>query len=147
MLLSCAGVTLITGINSAALELYAATGATIPQNFRLKEIGLFQNTAVVSQVAIGRAQAVGLVPAGSISFDYHRSNDTITASSILAYTSWGTGPTVPTSYFRQISLPATIGAGVIWTFGEGLEIGPATSIIVWNVADSSPLDFYVTIEI
>ena len=40
----------------------------------------------------------------------------------------------PASYLRRFGIPATLGAGVIWSFPQGLIIpsGPA-ELVVWNI--------------
>lgn len=50
---------------------------------------------------------------------------------------WSVAPTVPTAFFRRISLPATIGAGVIWTFPRGLVLATSASLVIWNLATNS----------
>jgi hypothetical protein len=50
---------------------------------------------------------------------------------------WGTAPTVPTTFLRRIYLPATIGAGVIWTFPRGLTLAATKGVVNWNIAASS----------
>lgn len=53
---------------------------------------------------------------------------------------WSTAPTVPPVFFRRSFLPATIGAGVIWTFPRGLVLAAAgASLVQWNIAASSAL--------
>lgn len=59
---------------------------------------------------------------------------------------WGTGPTIPTNFFRRISLPATIGTGVIWTFPKGLVIPLNGSIVVWNLSATGVADAYVVVD-
>jgi hypothetical protein len=53
---------------------------------------------------------------------------------------WSVAPTVPAQYFRRAYLPATIGAGIIFTFPRGLIL-PAggASLVQWNIAASSAL--------
>jgi hypothetical protein len=50
---------------------------------------------------------------------------------------WTTAPTVPTTFFRRIYLPGTIGAGVIWTFPRGLILATSHSLTLWNIAANS----------
>lgn len=53
---------------------------------------------------------------------------------------WSVAPTVPAQFFRRSFLPATIGAGIIWTFPRGLALPPAgASLVQWNNAASSAL--------
>jgi len=51
---------------------------------------------------------------------------------------WSVAPTVPTVFFRRSFIPATIGAGIIWTFPRGLTLAAAgASLVQWNIAASS----------
>jgi hypothetical protein len=51
---------------------------------------------------------------------------------------WTTAPTAPTQFFRRAFLPATIGAGIIYTFPAGIILPAAGSTLVqWNIAASS----------
>jgi hypothetical protein len=50
---------------------------------------------------------------------------------------WGTAPTVPTVHLRRIALPATIGAGVIWTFPRGLTFAVSKGVVIWNLATNA----------
>lgn len=61
---------------------------------------------------------------------------------------WSTAPTVPANFFRRASLPATIGAGMIWTFPRGLVLGAgAASMLVWNLAtNSASLNFWFVMD-
>lgn len=53
-------------------------------------------------------------------------------------TTWSVAPTVPTQMFRRAYLPATIGAGIIWTFPRGLLLaGSGVGLVQWNVGTSS----------
>lgn len=50
---------------------------------------------------------------------------------------WSVAPTVPTQFHRRVSLPATIGSGIIWTFPRGLVLAVSTNLILWNITASS----------
>lgn len=50
---------------------------------------------------------------------------------------WSVAPTVPTQHHRRVSLPATIGSGIIWTFPRGLVLATSASLLVWNLATNS----------
>lgn len=51
---------------------------------------------------------------------------------------WSVAPTVPTQHFRRAFLPATIGAGIIFTFPRGLVLASSSaSLVQWNLAASS----------
>jgi hypothetical protein len=44
---------------------------------------------------------------------------------------WTTAPTAGTA-LRRMVLPATIGAGVIWTFPNGLVLPTSSFFVVWQ---------------
>lgn len=50
---------------------------------------------------------------------------------------WSGAPTAPTQFLRRIALPATIGAGIIWTFPRGCVLAVSTNLCVWNLATNS----------
>ena len=53
---------------------------------------------------------------------------------------WSVAPTIPAVFFRRAFLPATIGAGIIFTFPRGLLLAAAgASLVQWNLAASSAL--------
>jgi hypothetical protein len=52
---------------------------------------------------------------------------------------WTTMPTIPTQYFRRISLVSTLGAGVIWTFPRGIVMGASSSLSIFATASGNPL--------
>jgi hypothetical protein len=59
---------------------------------------------------------------------------------------WGTAPTAPTNFLRRVTLPATIGAGIIWTFPRGLVIPVSSSIVIWNIGTNSVADIWIVID-
>lgn len=50
---------------------------------------------------------------------------------------WSVAPTIPAQFLRRVSLPATIGSGIIWTFPRGLILAVSASLLVWNLAANS----------
>lgn len=51
---------------------------------------------------------------------------------------WSVAPTVPAQFFRRTLLPATIGAGMLWTFPRGIMIAAAgPQLLNWNLAANS----------
>ena len=51
---------------------------------------------------------------------------------------WSVAPTVPAQFFRRTFLPATIGAGMIFTFPRGIVLASSSaSLVQWNGAASS----------
>jgi hypothetical protein len=122
------------------------TGAT-PGRAKVLELGLFLVAATASTIGLGRPAAVGVTPTTPVDFLAEDPNDVIAAGVVQSAVAWGTGPTIPAAFIRTISLPATIGTGVIWTFPEGLVIPVSSSIILWNLGTNSVLDVYAVIQI
>ena len=139
------GVRTVDGTASkASWEL--RTGAT-PGRAKLLEIGFFLVAATASQIGLGRPQAIGITPTSPVNFLPEDPDDAIASGVVQSSLAWGTGPTVPTAYLRRISLPATIGVGVIWTFPRGITIPVSSSLILWNIGTNSLLDAYAVVEI
>ena len=66
-------------------------------------------------------------------------------------TAWSAAATVAANYIRKIVLPATIGAGVIWTFGLRdllVQNGATTQLMLWNFSGSTDaaLELYVVVD-
>ncbi len=122
------------------------TGAT-PGRVRLKEFGLFLAAATASTYGLGRPQAVGITPTAPVNFLPEDPNNVVAAGVVQSAVAWATPPTIPTAFIRRISLPATIGTGVIWTFPEGIVIPVSYSIILWNIGTDAVADCYAVIEI
>jgi hypothetical protein len=130
--------TTVTTTAAAAAELRAASGNIT----RVREIGLTLGAATASTYGIGRPGAVGVTPTSPITVLQQNPSDE--AGTTTTAVAWGTGPTVPTNFLMRITLPATIGAGVIWTFtSDELIVGPGNaaaavaSLVVWNLATNS----------
>ena len=108
------------------------------------ELGITQVTAVASTLGLGRPQAKGITPTTPQTFLAEDAGEV--ALNTTAAVAWGTGPTIPLNFFRRITCPATIGAGVIWTFPRGLIIASNFSIILWILATAPVLDVYAVIN-
>lgn len=122
------------------------TGST-PGRVRLMEMGVFLAAATASTIGLGRPAAIGITPTSPVNLLPEDPDDVITAGIVRTAVAWGTGPTVPTAFLRRISLPATVGTGIIWTFPNGLVIPVSSSVILWNLATNSVLDVYVVVDI
>lgn len=130
-------------IDEPAYELMV--GAT-PGRARLMELGITLAEATASIFGLGRPQAKGIAPAAAEDFLLMDPSDVLAAGVVQADTAWDTDPTVPLQFFRRITLPATIGTGIIWTFGDGLIIPVDESLVVWNLANNALADIYAVIR-
>lgn len=112
---------------------------------RILEIGIFMAAATASTLGLGRPAAIGVTPTSPVLGQAVEVADVAGLCSTAV--AWGTAPTAPTSaiYLRRISLPAAIGSGVIWTFGEiGLTVPISSSIVIYNLATNGVVDIYAT---
>ena len=51
---------------------------------------------------------------------------------------WSVAPTIPAQFFRRYYGPATVGAGIFYTFPRGISLAAAgASLTQWNLAASS----------
>ena len=131
-------------ITEAAWEII--TGAT-PGRARLLEVGVFLAEATASTFGLGVPQAQGVTPAGLVDFEPEDPADVIATGIVRSALSWATSPTVPSKFYRRISLPATIGTGVIWTFPKGLTMAVSSSLVLWNVTANAVVDAYAVFDL
>jgi hypothetical protein len=101
---------------------------------KIMEIGINLLTATASTYGLGRS---GNVPTQTAPVLLQAENPGDAASVTGCAVAWAVAPTVPTQFFRRISLPATAGAGVIWTFPRGLALAVSSSMLIWNLATNS----------
>jgi hypothetical protein len=103
----------------------------------LMELGAINGAATACTYQYGRSSntPVQTSPVTVLAEDVDRPTGLTTCA-----VAWSTAPTVPANFFRRAFLPATIGAGIIFTFPRGLIL-PAggASLVQWNGAASSAL--------
>jgi hypothetical protein len=111
------------------------------------ELGFFLAAGTASTYGLGRPAAIGDTPTTPVDFLQQDPAEVLAANAVLSAIAWGTGPTAPTAFLRRISLPATVGTGVIWTFPEGLVIPVSGSIVLWNLGTNGVVDAYAVVKI
>ena len=129
---SVANRTTATATGTAALELIAGSNL----GYRMLECGITINAATASVFGLGRPAATGITPTSPVTVVAEDGGNTATGNSTTAL-AWGTGPTAPTTYMRRVSLPATIGAGIIWTFPRGVIVLKTLSTVLFNPSAGS----------
>lgn len=109
-----------TGAGSATLPLGSlyATAAVRP---RLVEVGIFNTTATAVAVALAKLSA-GTGTQGAALTEITE-DDPSQAAVGTCFNTHTVTPTTISAAFRQASLGAAIGSGVIWTFGGGKTPG------------------------
>lgn len=124
----------ITGVSNQALAWLRSTAG---KDIRLFEIGIWleSGTAAATVIGLGRPAAVSVTPT---SLTPQAEDSSAGAASCVAAVAATTKPTSPTVFMRRFGCPATLGAGIIWTYPRGLVIptGPA-EIVVWNIGAST----------
>lgn len=114
----------------------------------VREIGVFNSTAVASSVGLIRSLTSGTPSTSAL---VQSDIPGLTAGGTNIDTAWSVAPTIGSNYYRKIVLPATIGAGIIWTF-EPRDIivrnGATTQVCLWNFSGSTgaALELYVVVE-
>ena len=105
------------------------------ENPTIYEIHLDLGAATASSYGFGRAAVAGTQTGAVSVVPYGPSNQTSGKSTCAV--AWSAAPTIPASFLRRKSLPATVGAGVIWTFPGGLGVAPASEMLIWNLSTNS----------
>jgi hypothetical protein len=125
----------------ATLALASATAGNGAAGFNFRatrrsliyEVGIFQpgtGTATVVAGGIGKPANSGSVAASSTTAGVITDLDV--AASGLCATAWSTAPTAPSPFLRRFSIPATLGAGVIFTFPRGIYVAEGADFCIWN---------------
>lgn len=122
--------TTVTTTGAAAMDLRASS-ANSP---RIMEVGLNLLTATASTYGLGRS---GNTPTQTSPVLVQAENSADPAGVSGCAVAWSVAPTVPAQFFRRVSLPATAGAGVIWTFPRGLSVAASGTMLLWNLATNS----------
>ena len=130
-----------TGSGVAAVELIAGASKAC----KVTEIGIALVNATASTFGLGRPAAKGITPTTPVFLLNPLGGDPGAVRASLAV-AWGTGPTIPAAFFRQCSLPATVGAERVWSFAKGLYVPANGSLILWTLTTVSIADVYFTIE-
>lgn len=104
----------------AAASLFSVASRTV----RLREVGVFNTTAIAAYVALARFTNATGVGAGLSEAQWDTESGAPVATGFAGHTADGAVGGV----FRTMPLPAAVGGGVIWTFGDGgIEIPAGTA--------------------
>lgn len=130
-----------TTTNNANTEIIgSAAGA-----FKAMECGMSAAAATTAVFGMGVPAAIGNTPTTPAAFTFEDGGNTSTPTTTSAL-AWGTSPTNPTVYSRRVSLPATIGAGVIWTFPRGFAVLKAKTLTTSNIGTTVAADVWWVID-
>jgi hypothetical protein len=115
---------------AAGMIVQLRTGSA--RDLRIFEIGVTATTAVSGAIGLIRPSAVGATFTSTAAGQPE--DPSYGAGVAVIDTAATTAPTIGSTYMRQITLPATIGAGVIWTFSNGLVVPTSASIAIWQTS-------------
>ena len=132
-----------TNTTTANANLEAIAAAAL--GYRLLELGLTINAGTASVFGFGTPAAIGITPTSPVTVLAEDAGNTATGNTTTAL-AWGTPPTIPTNFYRRVSLPGTIGAGIIWTFPRGITVLKAKTLILWNLSTTSVADVWVVVD-
>lgn len=126
------------GVNTANTVMFALRAPT--RRSWLHELGIFVDVAPTTapQIVVARNTA-GTVTATTTAVGLQVVPEASAASTTLD-SAWSTPPTFNTSgpFLRRMTLPVTAGAGIIWTWPDGLIITStlSTALVIANAAAS-----------
>lgn len=111
---------------------------------RVMEVGVNLVTATASNYAFGRPGNGGSVAQTSpVVLLAENPGDPVSVNTGMAV-AWGTAPTTGTNWARRVGLPATAGAGIIWTFPRGFIVANSSDVVLWNLAtNSASINFWI----
>jgi hypothetical protein len=121
-----------SGAAAGPIVQFRAAGAA--RDVRVFEVGVFAATAVAGEVGIGRPAAIAVTPATPVGpIASGNGYDNVSgAGSALVDTTWATAPTAPAIPWRRYPIPGTIGAGIVWTWPEGIVVPAGGALVIWQ---------------
>jgi hypothetical protein len=139
MRVSVAGRSTVAGTTARAI---ASLFGTSNKGVRLREVGVFNTTAVAVAVSLVRFTNATGVGAGLTEVVWDPDDGPAVITAFAGHTADG----AVGSPLRQATLGGVVGAGIIWTFGEGgIETDPGTANgigIICPTGTGQILDFY-----
>lgn len=136
---SIAGRSTVAGTTLRAI---ASLFAVASRNGKLREVGVFNTTSTAVAASLVRFTNATGVGAALTEVQYDELSPAPNCTGFAGHTADG----AVSSPFRQASLPAAVGGGVIWTFGDtGILIaaGTANGIgIICPTGTGQILDYY-----
>lgn len=108
------------------------------------EIHFFMATGTAVSIGVGRPAAIGVTPTSPVTVLAEDAG--APAGNTQVALAWATSPTAPTSFLRRWNGPATIGAGIIFTFPRGLIVPLSSSLVIWNITANVAADVNVVLD-
>lgn len=123
-------------VAAASGAAYATIHTGSSYKARIAEIGVACNAATASSIGLIRAANT---PIATTSVLGQAEDPSDPASTVNFDTAWSTAPTIGSNYLRRFGLPATIGAGLIWTWApdKPLVLPVSSWLVLWNFGASA----------
>lgn len=120
---------------TAAGYVYSVTTGT--RRAAILELGVFVASAPATGPDIGLGRGGGTAITVSLAALGQAMDPADTDAATTQLSTWATGPTVPGTAMRRITLPNVIGSGVIWTWAPGDFLVPpstttTTAPVIWQ---------------
>lgn len=115
-------------IVAAAATPIVALRCPATERMQLRELGIFLQAATSTRLGLFRASVVSVTPTGNFAGQNKQPGAPASGSTLV--TGWTTIPTAAGTPLRRVTLPAAIGAGVIWTWpaDDPLIVGLGSAI-------------------
>ena len=139
----CSAAVVSTNVTTAQAPVELIAGAN--NAYKLMETGCSLAAATASIFLFGTPAATGVIPTSPAACVFEDGGNSSTPATTTAL-AWGTSPTPPTVAQRRISLPATIGAGVVWTFPRGYAVLKAKSLTYDNSGATSQAHIWFVLD-
>ena len=139
----CSAAVVSTNVTTAQAPVELIAGAN--NAYKLMETGCSLAAATASIFLFGVPAATGLIPTTPAACTFEDGGNSSSPATTTAL-AWGTSPTPPTVASRRISLPGTIGAGVVWTFPRGFAVLKAKSLEYSNSGATSQAHIWMVLD-
>jgi len=114
--------------------------ASSSERLRVREVGVYMNSAAGGAVTVALGRPGNTPVGGTAALGNAEDPADPAATGQVLTAGWSTAPTVPTVIFRQIVLPATVGAGVSWYWPPGDELLCGVTrnlgLVIWDLAQT-----------
>lgn len=138
-------------IVAAAATPIVALRCPATERMALRELGITLQAATSTRLGLARASVVSVTPTGNFAGQNKQPGAPASGSTLV--TGWTTIPTAGGTPLRRVTLPAAIGAGIVWTWpaDDPLIVGLGSAIAelcINNLAAVAPslFDFWAIWE-
>lgn len=134
------------GIIAVVVPATLGSGVGIPE---IREIGVYNVSGVAGEIGLGYPAAAGVGTLTSVTVQ-DITNFGFTGKTLIGTSYATTQPTAPSTFTRRAEIQGIVGAGAIWTWGQGeFQFWAGASIntpIIWQISTLAvTYDVYVKV--